>query len=337
MKKIGAKIREYRLKRGISRKVLSDGICDESTLFRIEKGLHEPRVSTLIRLCDKLGIPIDLIFSSLESSEAKYIRRVKQIFRKHVDFEEISTLQSVLDRVEKKISSFDSNHIDSNRFIRWQQAILLHNKEINLLQVKQELEQLIPYKKQLISELDIEIAVTLGDLYLHLDQANCASEIFQLAYQAAKKLPVKKERTIYVQSGYNYAKTLFYLGSYDAAIKILEDLLLYNRMNHLFYLNGQLHQLMGDTFDKKGIYESAEGHLKKALSFYKADSKTDLYLRGLLNLVETQYKAGKEKELMSSLNRLEDQITHFNSDLEFLKQVRQVKDSIHITHSSANT
>lgn len=330
MNKIGEKIREYRLKRGISRKVLSDGLCDESTLFRIEKGLHEPRLSTLMDICDKLAISIEQMIYTLESGDAKYIRQLKKLCREHVDQEEFDALQIVIEQVEEKIVSFNPKLTDSIiRFIHWQKAILLYRKENHLVQAKHELEKLLPYKRRLTSELDLEIAATLGKLYLHLGQTDDALEILQHAFQALRKLPSTEEKTLYVRVGYYYSKTHFYLQKYEDVIATLEDVLFHINMNKLHYMNGQIHQLLGIIFDIKGDFECAESHLNKALYFYLAEDNTYRYLKALLALARLQFKAGKKVEAIDSLNILENQSVEYSSSQEFLMQVYLLKKHIH--------
>ncbi|TRM10894.1 helix-turn-helix transcriptional regulator [Lentibacillus cibarius] len=50
---VGDKLHYYRKKRGLSRKDLVDGVCDESTLFRIEKENHLPNIYLVEQLCRK--------------------------------------------------------------------------------------------------------------------------------------------------------------------------------------------------------------------------------------------------------------------------------------------
>ncbi|WP_082051244.1 helix-turn-helix transcriptional regulator [Rossellomorea aquimaris] len=53
MKIIDKNIEYYRKKAGMTRKDLAEGICDESTLFRIEKGSQNPRLDLLFEISKK--------------------------------------------------------------------------------------------------------------------------------------------------------------------------------------------------------------------------------------------------------------------------------------------
>ena len=53
---IGFFIKHKREEKGISQKELCKGVCDHSTLSRIERGKHEPSVTTIKVLLQRLGL-----------------------------------------------------------------------------------------------------------------------------------------------------------------------------------------------------------------------------------------------------------------------------------------
>lgn len=56
----GMMVKEYRKRLGVTQEELCDGICDVSTLSKIESGRRDPYRSLAIALMNKLGIPITL-------------------------------------------------------------------------------------------------------------------------------------------------------------------------------------------------------------------------------------------------------------------------------------
>ena len=57
---IGPDLRKIRESKGISRREISEKVyISEETIRRIEKGENDPRLSTLIPICNCLGIEID--------------------------------------------------------------------------------------------------------------------------------------------------------------------------------------------------------------------------------------------------------------------------------------
>ncbi|WP_394022680.1 helix-turn-helix domain-containing protein [Anaerococcus martiniensis] len=60
---IGSDIRKIREAKGITRKEIAENMyVSEETIRRIEKGENDPRISTLVPICNYIGIDIkDLI------------------------------------------------------------------------------------------------------------------------------------------------------------------------------------------------------------------------------------------------------------------------------------
>lgn len=63
--KIGAKFKQYRLKSGLSlRDIYRDEQISIALISDLEAGKKLPRMETLVRLCNKVGMPLDEVFSS---------------------------------------------------------------------------------------------------------------------------------------------------------------------------------------------------------------------------------------------------------------------------------
>lgn len=63
--KIGAKFKQYRLKSGLSlRDIYKDEQISIALISDLEAGKKLPRMETLVRLCNKVGMPLDEVFSA---------------------------------------------------------------------------------------------------------------------------------------------------------------------------------------------------------------------------------------------------------------------------------
>lgn len=63
--KIGAKFKQYRLKSGLSlRDIYKDEQISIALISDLETGKKLPRMETLVRLCNKVGMPLDEVFSA---------------------------------------------------------------------------------------------------------------------------------------------------------------------------------------------------------------------------------------------------------------------------------
>lgn len=306
-KTIGERIKTFRHKRNMTRKELSNGICDESTLLRIEKGKQEPRVYIIQQLCKRLEIPVSYIIDPSEHVDIIYTSHVKKLCREFLYHEDYEALQTLIQEVEDSQESIYANE-DIRRFIYWHKAILVHKKERNPLQAERELEQLLPQNKQLVSETDIGIANSLGLIYLCLDKNQDAVEILRRAKLSIDQLPFLEDKTLYVRVSYNYAHALYLGQKYEEVINIGLRILYYIQSNHLGYMVGRLHHLLSIAYEKLDILDEAENHMKKAVYIFLAESKLFLYVKALRALSEIQFMAGKTKEGLQSLRLAENKL-----------------------------
>ncbi|MGN7479839.1 helix-turn-helix domain-containing protein, partial [Solibacillus silvestris] len=76
MENFGEKMTYFRKSKGLSIKKLAENLCDESTIFRLEKGKQLPRLEILNDICMKLEIPLQALFPFNEEVEVD----LRQIF-----------------------------------------------------------------------------------------------------------------------------------------------------------------------------------------------------------------------------------------------------------------
>ncbi|MDY3910109.1 MAG: helix-turn-helix transcriptional regulator [Eubacterium sp.] len=68
---VGLSIKKYRCIAGLSQEQLSDVIeCDKNTIGNIERGERDPRLSTLARIADGLGISCSRILRETENTSS---------------------------------------------------------------------------------------------------------------------------------------------------------------------------------------------------------------------------------------------------------------------------
>lgn len=69
---VGLSIKKYRCIAGLSQEQLSDVIeCDKNTIGNIERGERDPRLSTLARIADGLGISCSRILRETENTTSE--------------------------------------------------------------------------------------------------------------------------------------------------------------------------------------------------------------------------------------------------------------------------
>lgn len=73
-KQIGERIRQLRLKRGLTQKELAGEQMTRNMLSLIENGVSLPSLSSLVYLASVLSVPVDYFFSTTEEDEGRYIK-----------------------------------------------------------------------------------------------------------------------------------------------------------------------------------------------------------------------------------------------------------------------
>ena len=73
-KKIGERIRQLRIRRGMTQKELVGEQMTRNMLSLIENGSALPSLASLAYLAEMLGVPVDYFFSATEEDEGRYIK-----------------------------------------------------------------------------------------------------------------------------------------------------------------------------------------------------------------------------------------------------------------------
>ncbi|MCY8958034.1 helix-turn-helix domain-containing protein, partial [Bacillus cereus] len=78
---LGIIIKELRKKKNMSQSELCHGICSQSQISKIEKGIIYPSSILLYQLSERLGIDPNYIFALTKNKKIKYIENVKCVMR----------------------------------------------------------------------------------------------------------------------------------------------------------------------------------------------------------------------------------------------------------------
>ncbi|MFZ3591715.1 helix-turn-helix domain-containing protein [Bacillus sp. DJP31] len=277
MEDISKNIKYYRKNLGLTRKELAEGVCDESTLFRIEKGNQLPRVDVLINLCKKLNLPIEYIVNGINSDEVKMLKDIKRLCRGYVYDMNYVGLRYIIDEFHKLKDrhTLGLNLDILDRFIKWHEAILVHEDEKDNITAEKLL--LAINNSKLTTEIDIGIANSLGLVWLSLNKTDDAFCIFKDAFTSLSRLPIKMDLTIYPRVGYNLAFCYYNQKEYEEAIGIAYSLLSYLESNQLSFILGKTHHMIGILNKKNGYFQCAEEHLKKAQYLFYIEDKKEYY------------------------------------------------------------
>lgn len=309
MDSLGSKLYEYRKIRGMSRKELSEGICDISTLYRIENGLHHPHIHTLKLLCQRLRIPMNRLLTLIEQEEIQYIYNKKQQCRQLVYEEKFDELAQLIHEIEMENKKRELIDFDFDLFLQWHKAIISHELKGDIQQAKVELEKLCPKSGVYVTETEIGIANSLGYIFLDLDKFDQAMEIYQSIMKTYEKMPFIEDKLLYVRTVYNFIYSLYKNHQFEKVIDYSLKLLHFLETNHLKIMHAEINHMLGVVYERLNQLPKAIIHMEKATFLFFINDKKYYYLKSLRALAEYQLKNGDHEKGKTSLYYVKEKIT----------------------------
>lgn len=264
--KLGAEIKKIRVMRGLTQKQLSDNICHQSEVSRIESGVVYPSMDILQGIAAKLQVPIIHFYEVLAYSD---IERKKQ-FKSHIKalckqkkYEEIYKM--VWDELKK-----EEDHPEFQQFLLWHHHLSAYVlKKVNYEYCILELKKII--NQQLVG-IDVfqnlYIENSIANIYAENGHIQKSLELYQDILKQLESLHSSEEFSIKV--GYNYAKTLYSDEQYEEALYHVEKAIGTSCRTGNMTLIGQLFYQKGECLEKLGHSEDEiKTAYEKALFFFE--------------------------------------------------------------------
>lgn len=266
---LGEKIHLIRKSKGLSRGELADGICDESTLFRLEKGKQYPRLEVFVDLSMKLGVSLDYLLTPVNKETYRYM----DLCRELVYTEDYLALELGVEYLEKEVKKHSqADHLPYiEKFITWHKAILFHKKEHKLQHAIDLLLNILCNNE--ITEMDINISNSLGLIYIDLEELDQARDVYKKYFKALHQLLELKDNTLYPRIGYNYAFTLYYLDEKNDALDVAYKVLNYINSQQSLYLLGEIHHMIGMILKEHDWHDEAICHLSKSMKVFSIEEQ----------------------------------------------------------------
>lgn len=258
----GATIKSKRKELGLTQKELSEGICTQALISRIEKGDIVPQNSILDKLANRLNINIEELNTiAYQSRYNNEIVEIKDMIRKALSRRDYRQVELTVNQNEVLISNI--NNENDQAFFTWIKASLedkLYNREEDALEILTEIPLL-----DLDDELAIEILNAIGIIYYQGKDFEQALNVFQ---NAVNMIEESMDYLVQVKLFFNYALTL---EEYNEDKKALEyvmqaiDLLI---MRDSMFLLGDLYHTKGYILRKLNHLEEAKKSNQLALSIF---------------------------------------------------------------------
>ncbi|WP_415829919.1 helix-turn-helix domain-containing protein, partial [Bacillus wiedmannii] len=159
---LGNTIKELRIKKNISQSELCHGICSQSQISKIEKGVIYPSSILLYQLSERLGVDPNNIFALTQNKKLKYIENVKYVIKDCIRQHQYTELYEIVTK-EKNLNNFQTK--EDKQFLLWHEAIaiyLVNNSIKSALTLLNNALKLTLTNIDFLSEREIDIMQTMA-------------------------------------------------------------------------------------------------------------------------------------------------------------------------------
>ncbi|MGE1217263.1 helix-turn-helix domain-containing protein [Bacillus toyonensis] len=289
---LGITIKEIRIKKNISQSELCHGICSQSQISKIEKGIIYPSSILLYQLSERLGIDPNNIFALTQNKKLKYVKNVKYVMRDCAKQKQYKELYEIV-KQEKKQNNFQSK--EDKQFLIWHEAIAIF--EVNrstktALTLLNHALKLTLTNSDFLSEREIDIMQTMAIFYAEHKEYEKSINILRRCLTNFNKLDFPKDKEIKLKIILNLAKFLDLKYQHEEAIKYLDKGIKLAINLDTLYLLGELYYLKSQYLlkIKQHNEEDVVNNMKKALFIFELREK-EHYIQMIKDeLIEIQNK-----------------------------------------------
>ncbi|EJR54673.1 hypothetical protein IIM_01613 [Bacillus cereus VD107] len=271
---LGSIIKELRKKKNISQSELCYGICSQSQISKIEKGIIYPSSILLYQLSERLGIDPNYIFALTQNKKLKYVENVKYVIRDCIKQKQYKELYEIVKK-EKNENNFQSK--EDKQFLIWHEAIAIFTVKKSIktaLNLLNNALQLTLTNIDFLSEREIDIMHTMAIFHAENKEYEKSINILRRCLNNFNKLDFPRDKEIKLKIIFNLTKSLGLTDQHEEAIKCSDKgIKLAINLNTL-YLLGELYFEKGWNFLKLE-QSSKEGFncLNKALFIFELTEK----------------------------------------------------------------
>ncbi|MBJ9982727.1 helix-turn-helix domain-containing protein [Bacillus sp. S70] len=268
---LGITIKELRIKKNISQSDLCHGICSQSQISKIEKGVIYPSSILLYQLSERLGVDPNNIFALTQNKKLKYTENVKYVMRDCIRQHQYKELYEIVTR-EKYTNNFQTK--EDKQFLLWHEAIAIYcvnNSTKVALTLLNNALKLTVTNIDFLSEREIDILHTMAILHAENKEYKKSITILKRCLNNFNKLDFPRNKEIKLKIIYNLAKNLSYTYQYEEAIKYIDKGIQLAINLNTFYLLGELYYGKGSNLLKLKQYneEDVANNMQKSLFIFE--------------------------------------------------------------------
>nr|WP_309100364.1 helix-turn-helix domain-containing protein [Fredinandcohnia onubensis] len=266
---IGKEIKYLRKSLGLSQKELSEDICTQAQISKIEKGEVYPLAPTLYLISKRLGVDINYFFDISSSPNLPYVNEVSNLLLKSRRERNFNEIWEIVNH-EKKNPIF--NKIPHNKqLLLWYEGICFYElkKDKNTaLSLLQEAIDLTRTNEKVYNEREIEILNSIAVIYYDNEEFQKAIELLEENLVQLQRIPYIVDPTIKTRIYYNLAKSFTRLDKFQESLEICNIGIDWCRQSNTLYLFAELHYQMGYNYELLNQIEQAVFYIENAYNIF---------------------------------------------------------------------
>lgn len=257
----GTIIKEIRKEQKMTQQMLSQGICSQSVLSRIENNEELPNVLVMAQICHRLGVTIDYVMNLSKDK----IRAATRQF----DLLDLYFLKRDYRKLEQELKSakVTENLYSAEDFQRYYYYLGVCEFILrkNLVKALSYLKEALTYSSQKdrthVCDIEIQLISCIGKVYGVAGRSTEARYYLSRSVQLLHDTINEHNKSELTQIFYNYGSFLFHQGERQAALEqVNQGIRWAQEKNSYYYLN--------DLFILKSLIYKQQNELSKAL-FYE--------------------------------------------------------------------
>ncbi|MGE6537540.1 helix-turn-helix domain-containing protein [Bacillus luti] len=283
---LGITIKELRIKKNISQSELCHGICSQSQISKIEKGMIYPSSILLYQLSEKLGIDPNYIFALTQNKKLKYVENVKYVMRDCTKQKQYKELYEIVEQ-EKNENNFQSK--EDKQFLIWHEAIArfhVNKSTKTALKLLNNALKLTLTNSDFLSEREIDMMQTMAIFHWDNKEYEKSITILKKCLTHFNKIDFPKDKEIKLKIIFNLAKILGHEHQHEEAIKYHDMGIKFAINLNTFYMLGELYY--GKAWNllklKHSNEEDIANNMEKALFIFELTEN-----EGKLKIIKEQY------------------------------------------------
>ncbi|WP_165352651.1 helix-turn-helix domain-containing protein [Bacillus infantis] len=291
---LGKKIKDLRVSRGLKQSELSEGICTQAQISKIERGDIIPLSSTLYLIARRLGVDISYFFGMNGIASNEYVEDVmEQLYaaRKELNYDELRRIVAVEEKNPQVLENPEYHQV-----LLWNKGIYTFYLEKDFersISILQEAIDLTHKNASIWTESELEIYISMGIFHYDIKEFQQCYDLLKKASQVIKELPQLQNKDLKTKVLYNQARSLWALQQYKEAIECCyKGINWCVKANLLDYL-GELYYYLSISYEGLKEYNQAIEHYDITISIFKAQ-KDDRFVSFIEGKIENINKSVKK-------------------------------------------